>query len=158
MDNIVNLTSTSRFYELIYIIRQEISAVDLERINNDISSLLTSYGAKIIKQEYWGLRNLAYEIKRNNKGHYMMLGVDIPSNECIAELTRKIKLSNEIIRNVLIKVKSISAAPSGILKSFIVAENANTVDVTITNQKNLGSSTQSTSMAIPNLEKAPQAI
>lgn len=142
------LNNNSRFYNLIYIIRQDISTVDLEKINNDISSLLVSYGGSVVKQEYWGLRALAYEIKGNTRGHYMLLGADIPNNECINELNRKIKLSNEVIRFYIERVKSISKAPSGILKSFAITENANTVDVTIQN-KTSGNNSVSSGPAIP---------
>ncbi|MFO1130085.1 MAG: 30S ribosomal protein S6 [Rickettsiales bacterium] len=137
MDNIVN--NNNRFYDLSYLIKQDISSVDLEKINNDIISLIVSYGGKIVKQEYWGLRPLAYKINGNSKAHYMFFNLDIPNNECIIELEQKIKYSNEIIRKHFESIEAVSQAPSPMLKSFVTTENANTVDVTIANQKNIPS-------------------
>ena len=56
------------FYETIIIVRQDVSSADIDSLTEEFSSILTSKGSQIIKQEYWGLRSLAYDIS-NNKNH-----------------------------------------------------------------------------------------
>lgn len=126
-----------RFYELICVFRQDISSVDLENIKKDLISLITSYNGKIDEQDvkYIGLKSLAYQIKKNTKGNYMIFGFQADNRECLLELDRKLKLSPEIIRYLVKKVDKFDFSASDLFKSFVVAENATAVDVTIGNQK-----------------------
>ena len=84
-------TKNNRFYELVCILRQDISSVDLENIKKDLISLITSYDGKIEEKNirYIGLKSLAYPIKKNTKGNYMIFGFEANNNECLNELKRK---------------------------------------------------------------------
>ena len=64
-----------RFYELIFIIRQDISFNEVERITEGITKILTDNDSTVISNEYWGFRSLSYEILNNKKGHYVFLGI-----------------------------------------------------------------------------------
>lgn len=99
------------FYESTFIARQDISTSDVEKLTKEFSELVTKLGGKVIKDEYWGLRNLAYLVKKNKKGHYVMLGIDAPA-DAVKELDRKLRLHDDVIRNVTIRVDSISKEPS----------------------------------------------
>ena len=103
-------------YELTFVTRYDISNQEVEKITESYIKLIKEFGGAVIKNEYWGLLNLAYEIKKNRKGHYVMLGVDI-SFECLKEIERRIKLNDDIIRHIAIKVKFIDPEPSAIMKS-----------------------------------------
>ncbi len=107
--------SPMSLYELIFIIRQDVSSADVDKIAEDLEKLVNEYKGEVVKKEYWGLRNLAYEIDNNNKGHYFFLGLRA-ENDLLAELDRKIKLSENIIRFSVVRVESISKEPSDILK------------------------------------------
>ncbi len=116
------------FYESIIIIRQDVSSVEVDKIANDFIQIVKDYKGNVVKTEYWGLRQLAYEIENNKKGHYYFMGIEA-NNDLLKELDRKIKLSESVIRSSLIRVDQISKDPSPILK----AKNSNgdeTVDVT----------------------------
>ena len=116
------------FYESIIIIRQDVSSVEVDKIANDFIQIVKDYKGNVVKTEYWGLRQLAYEIENNKKGHYYFIGIEA-NNDLLKELDRKIKLSESVIRSSLIRVDKISKDPSPILK----AKNSNgdeTVDVT----------------------------
>ena len=65
-------------YECVYIARQDISANQVEGLNEAFSTILTENGGSVAKTEYWGLRNLTYRIKKNRKGHYVLLNIDAP--------------------------------------------------------------------------------
>src|SRR3546814_8145902 len=61
--------------------------------------------------EYWGLRTLAYRIKKNRKGHYVMLRVDSPA-AAMQELERNLRLSDDVIRYLTIAVEALEEGPS----------------------------------------------
>lgn len=120
------------FYELIIVIRQDVSSSDVDKIADDFIKIIKDHKGTVLKTEYWGLRTLAYEIKNNKKGHYYFMGIEA-DNVLVKELGRKIKLSESVIRSSLVKVKKISKDHSPILrtKSLDLEE---TVDVTISQQ------------------------
>ena len=116
------------FYETTFIIRQDVTSTDVDRITEDLCKIIIDQNGQVHKQEYWKLRNLAYEIRKNKKGHYVMLGIEI-SHSGLNEFIRKIKLNDDILRHTIINVDKISPDPSPILQSKFV-ENEVTVDVT----------------------------
>lgn len=117
------------FYESIFIIRQDVSSADVDKIRDNFTKIAQDNGSKIVKTEYWGLRTLAYEISNNKKGHYVFLGLESNPN-AIKEIERRMKLSDNIIRFFTIKVDAISDDHSPILKGKSL-ENEEVVDVSI---------------------------
>jgi small subunit ribosomal protein S6 len=116
------------FYESTFIIRQDVSSADVDKITEEFVKIITDFGGSLVKNEYWGLRTLAYEISKNKKGHYVMLGIEAPA-DAIRELERKMKLNQDVIRFVTINVKEISKEVSPILKGKSL-ENEVVIDVT----------------------------
>lgn len=102
-------------YEITFITRQDISTQDVEKLTDVFANLFKDMGGEIVKREYWGLRNLAYLIRKNRKGHYVMLGVNA-SAESIKEFTRKCLLNEDIIRHLIVKVDSFDSGVSAILQ------------------------------------------
>jgi len=60
-------------YEHTYIATPDCNKKDIDNIEKKIESILTSNAGKIVRKEDWGLRNLAYPIKKNVKGIYQNL-------------------------------------------------------------------------------------
>ena len=58
-------------YELVFIARQEVSPVRAKELAKKVNDFIKTKGGKIKKEEYWGFKNLAYQIKKNRKGHYI---------------------------------------------------------------------------------------
>jgi small subunit ribosomal protein S6 len=116
------------FYESIIIIRQDVSSVEVDKIANDFAQIVKDYNGSVIKTEYWGLRQLAYEIENNKKGHYYFMGIEA-SNDLLKELDRKFKLSESVIRSSMVRVKEIDKNPSPILRNKN-SDSEETVDVT----------------------------
>lgn len=98
-------------YETIFITRQEVSLGDVEKLTVNFAKTLTDHGGSIVKVEQWGLRDLAYPIKKSNKGYYTLLGIDA-SYSAVKELERRLSLSEDVIRHVTMKVEKISKTPS----------------------------------------------
>ena len=63
-------------YECVLLARNDITEQQVDALADQIAGQLETDGGAVKKREYWGLRNLAYRIKKNRKGHYMLLGLD----------------------------------------------------------------------------------
>lgn len=99
------------YYEHIIIARPDINAQQVESITQDFSKIAEDGGAKITKSEYWGLRTLAYKIKKNRKAHYVFLNIDGP-HPAIAEMERLERLHEDILRFMTIRVNELEEGPS----------------------------------------------
>ncbi|HAT07806.1 MAG TPA: 30S ribosomal protein S6 [Rhodobiaceae bacterium] len=90
-------------YEHIFIARQDISAQQVEGLVDMAQAVLGENGGKITKNEYWGLKSLAYRVKKNRKGHYTLLNIEA-DHAAVAELERRISLNDDIIRHMTLRV------------------------------------------------------
>jgi small subunit ribosomal protein S6 len=101
-------------YESVFIARQDVSAQDVDKLSEKFSKVITEFKGKVIKKEYWGLRNLAYLLKKNRKGHYVMFGIEA-SPEAMTELQRQFSLSEDVIRSMTVKVSNIDKATPSLM-------------------------------------------
>lgn len=90
-------------YEHVFIARQDISSQQVEGLIDMMQAVLEENDGKITKIEYWGLKSLAYRVKKNRKGHYSLLNIDA-SHAAVAELERRISLNDDIIRSMTLRV------------------------------------------------------
>ena len=90
-------------YEHLLIARQDISAQQVDALATHLKTIVEGEGGKIEKQEYWGLRTLAYRIKKNRKGHYVLLNLNSPA-KAIFELERQLKINEDVLRFMTVKV------------------------------------------------------
>ena len=91
-------------YELVFIARQEVSPVRAKELAKKVNDFIKTKGGKIKKEEYWGFKNLAYQIKKSRKGHYIFFILDA-TEKTIHELRLQVKLTQDIIRYLFIKIK-----------------------------------------------------
>ncbi len=91
-------------YEAVFIARQDLTPEDVDSLVNKFSKIITEGSGKIISTEYWGLRNLAYVINKNSRGHYVLLNID-SDNSAISEMNRVIGYNEDIIRSITYKVE-----------------------------------------------------
>ena len=103
-------------YENIFIARQDISGAQVDALADAFTQLIADNGGEIKKREYWGLRNLAYRMRKNRKGHYMLFNIDAPST-AIAELERTMRINEDVIRYLTIRVDGLEEGPSVIMQS-----------------------------------------
>lgn len=104
------------YYEHIFIARQDVSAAQVETMTADFTKILEDNGAKVAKSEYWGLKNLAYRIKKNRKGHYVLLNIDGP-HDAVKEMERIERLNEDIIRSMTIRTEELIEGESIVLRS-----------------------------------------
>ena len=103
------------FYERTVITRQDMSRQDITKLTDSLTSIIEQGGGKVIKNEYWGLRTLAYRIRKNRKGHYAMLGIDAPA-AAIKEMGRNIGINEDIVRALTIRVDALEEGPSAMMQ------------------------------------------
>lgn len=101
-------------YETVLIARNDITQQQVEAIADEITTDLEGEGGSVQKREYWGLRSLAYRIKKNRKGHYMLLALDAKP-AFINEMERKLGLNEDMLRFMTIRIEAVDEAPSAIL-------------------------------------------
>ena len=101
-------------YEHVLIARQDISAQQAEALNDQLKHLLEEQGGKVAKIEYWGLRNLAFRIKKNRKGHYSLLAIDAPA-PAVKEMERQLSINEDVLRFMTIKVDELDLELSPVL-------------------------------------------
>jgi len=103
-------------YESVFITRQEISSSQAEAVIDEFAEIIANFGGSVEKKEYWGLRNLAYRIKKNRKGHYALFNIDGPP-AAIAEMERNMRIHDDVLRFMTVRVDELDESPSPILRS-----------------------------------------
>ena len=101
-------------YECVLIARNDVTQQQVEGVADNIATQLEAEGGAVKKREYWGLRGLAYKIKKNRKGHYMLLGIDA-TPAAMQEVERQLGLNEDVLRVLTLRVEAIDEAPSAIL-------------------------------------------
>jgi len=103
-------------YEHVLIARQDITVAQVESITADMTSIIEKNGGKVAKSEYWGLKTLAYKIKKNRKGHYIMLNIDAPF-AAVAEMERQTRINEDVLRFMTIRVDALEEGESVVLRN-----------------------------------------
>ena len=102
-------------YEHVVISRQDISPQQAEALNDQIKALIEEGGGTVAKIEYWGLRNLSYRIKKNRKGHYVLINMDAPP-AAVAEMERQMRINEDVLRFMTIRVEALEDGQSVMLQ------------------------------------------
>jgi|TARA_Y100000991_G_scaffold166791_1_gene128559 small subunit ribosomal protein S6 len=103
-------------YEHVFISRQDLTSLQTEDLIKQYSDILKDNGGKVIGHEYWGLRTLAYKINKNRKGHYSLIKSDSPPSAA-QEMERLMKLNEDIMRVLTIKVQKHEDGPSIMMRT-----------------------------------------
>lgn len=105
-----------RLYECVIIARQDVSAGQVDELVNEFCSIIENDGGSIRRREYWGLRSLAYRIKKNRKGHYILLNIEtVPKT--LKEFERIMGLNEDILRFMTIGIDKLEEGPSVMMQT-----------------------------------------
>jgi len=102
-------------YETVFIARQDVSAKQVEDLAAGFSKIVNDNGGETKRTESWGLRTLAYRINKNRKGHYTLFHFDAPT-KAIAEMERNMKINEDVLRFLTVKIDVLPEGPSAILR------------------------------------------
>ncbi len=103
-------------YEHVFIARQDVSAQQVEQMTDVFKGVLEENGGKVVMVENWGIRSLAYKIKKNRKGHYVRLNID-SEHPAVAEMERQMGLHDDVLRILTVRVDEHDMEPAAILSN-----------------------------------------
>lgn len=98
-------------YEHVFLARQDLSQSQVDALAATATEIVESNGGKVTKTETWGLKNLAYKIKRNRKAHFVLLNIEAPAGT-VAELERQTAINEDVIRWLTVRVDEHETGPS----------------------------------------------
>lgn len=99
------------YYETVFIARQDLSTAQVDDLAKGFAKIITDNGGKVHKTENWGLKSLAYRIKKNRKGHYVLIESDTPP-AALHEMERNLRLNEDILRYLTVREEALSKGPS----------------------------------------------
>ena len=103
-------------YETVFIARQDLSATQVEALSANLTNIITEGKGNVSKTEFCGLRTLAYSIKKNRKGHYVLFNIEAPA-DVVKEMERQMRLNEDILRFLTLKIEALDSEPSALMQS-----------------------------------------
>ena len=91
-------------YEVIFIVRPDLEEANIKAVADSMKDLLESKGAKVVEENAWGQKELAYEIKKHKTGYYFYFVVEAENNEATKEFDRVALINEDIIRHLVVRV------------------------------------------------------
>ena len=102
-------------YEHVFLARQDLAQAQVDTLAETATKIIEEHKGKVVKTVSWGLRSLAYRIKKNRKAHYVMLEFDAPAG-VVAELERQTAINEDVIRYMTTKVDAFEQGPSAMMR------------------------------------------
>ena len=103
------------YYESVFIARQDVSTSQVDGLTDTFEKTIKDLGGSVTKKESWGLRLMAYRVKKNRKGHYVLMNIDAPA-EAIKEMERQMHINEDVIRHLTTRVDELEEGPSAVLR------------------------------------------
>jgi small subunit ribosomal protein S6 len=102
-------------YEHVFLARQDVSAQQVETMTETYKGVIEAAGGQVTKIEYWGVKSLAYRIKKNRKAHFALMNISAPASG-VAEMERQMKINEDLIRFMTVKVEALEEGPSAMMQ------------------------------------------
>ncbi|GJD86723.1 30S ribosomal protein S6 [Methylobacterium hispanicum] len=102
-------------YEHVLLARQDVTSQQVETMIDTYKGVIEQNGGRLEKIEMWGVKSLAYRIKKNRKAHFALLNIDAPP-AAIAEMERQMQISEDILRFMTIRVEELEQEPSAMMQ------------------------------------------
>ncbi len=104
------------YYESVLIARQDISTTQVEALADGFAKMIEDHGGSVTKREHWGLRTLAFRIRKHRKGHYFLFNIDSPA-AAVHELERQVRINEDVLRCLTVRVDELQEEPSMMMQS-----------------------------------------
>lgn len=103
------------YYESVLVFRQDLTEPQVKEKAGKFAEIIKELGGDVKSTEFWGLKNLAYIIRKNRKAHYVMMNIELPGAQ-IKELERRSRIDEDVIRFLNVRVDALATAPSIMMK------------------------------------------
>jgi small subunit ribosomal protein S6 len=98
-----------RTYELLFIVQPEVDEDGLRAVTEGVQQVITDNGGEIVRVDLMGRRRLAYPIRKRDAGFYVLVHAKM-ERPAILEVERHVKLSEDILRHLLVRLDEVQAA------------------------------------------------
>lgn len=102
-------------YEHVFLARQDVSQQQVDALVEQYTGLISEMGGSVAKTEYWGMKSLAFRIKKNRKAHYTLMNIDAPS-DAVGEMERQMGINEDVLRFMTIRVDEFEEGPSAMMR------------------------------------------
>ena len=102
-------------YEHVFLARQDVTSQQVETMIEQYKGVVEGGGGVVVKAEMWGVKSLAYRLKKNRKAHFTLLGLDAPP-AAVAEMERQMRINEDVLRFLTVKVEEIEEGPSTMMQ------------------------------------------
>jgi len=103
------------FYENVFVVRQDVASAQVETLVETYETLVKDNGGSVTKKEFWGLKGLAYRIRKNRKGHFVLMNLDAPA-AAVVELERNMRINEDVLRYLTVRVETLEEGPSPMMQ------------------------------------------
>ncbi len=102
-------------YEHVFLARQDVTAQQVDALTEQLKTVIQSGGGSVQKVEYWGIKSLAYRVKKNRRAHFTLMNIDAPA-AAVAEMERQMRINEDVIRLLTVRVEAHEDGPSAMLR------------------------------------------
>jgi small subunit ribosomal protein S6 len=102
-------------YEHVFLTRQDASAQQVEELTSQFKGVIEQLGGKVVKTEQWGVKSLAYRLRKNRKAHFTLLNLDAPPS-ALNEIERQERLNEDVLRYLTVRVDEHEEGPSAMMR------------------------------------------
>lgn len=103
------------YYEHVFLARQDVTPQQVAALTTTFKEVIEANGGTVGKTEYWGVKSLAYRIKKNRKAHFSFFNLDAPP-AAVAEMERQMRISPDVIRFLTVRVDELDDKPSVMMR------------------------------------------
>ena len=94
-----------RIYEILFIVRPDVPEEEMDAIVEPLKNVITSAGGVVDKVDKWGKRRLAYRVKKQREGYYILLQFSIDkAADTVKELERRLRVSDTVIKFLTVRI------------------------------------------------------
>lgn len=101
-------------YEHVLLVRQDATPQQVDALVEQMKSVVEAGGGTFGKVENWGLRSLAYRVRKNRKAYYALININAP-HAAVAEMERQLRINEDVLRFLTVKVEAHEDGPSAVL-------------------------------------------
>lgn len=102
-------------YEHVFLARQDVTSQQVEALAEQYRGVIEAHGGSVGKIEPWGLKSIAFRIRKNRKAHYTLMNINAP-HAAVAEMERQMSINEDILRFMTVRVEELEDGPSAMLQ------------------------------------------